>query len=109
MADEMTVECMVKNTGDTDGYEKVQLYAEPVAPECRVPKYELRGCAAVYLKAGEETKVSFTVTREMLRLVDENGERFDTAGGFRLYIGGGQPDERTLELTGARPAVFKVK
>lgn len=109
MADEMTVECMVKNTGDTDGYEKVQLYAEPVAPECRVPKYELRGCAAVYLKAGEETKVSFTVTHEMLRLVDENGERFDTAGGFRLYIGGGQPDERTLELTGARPAVFKVK
>lgn len=109
MADEMTVECMVKNTGDTDGYEKVQLYAESVAPECRVPKYELRGCAAVYLKAGEETKVSFTVTREMLRLVDENGERFDTAGGFRLYIGGGQPDERTLELTGARPAVFKVK
>lgn len=109
MADEMTVECMVKNTGDTDGYEKVQLYAEPVAPECRVPKYELRGCAAVYLKAGEETKVSFTVTHEMLRLVDENGEWFDTAGGFRLYIGGGQPDERTLELTGARPAVFKVK
>lgn len=44
----------------------------------------------------------------MLRLVDENGKRFDTAGGFRFYISGGQPDERTLELTGVKPAVYEV-
>ncbi len=109
MAEEMTVECKVKNIGNVDGYEKVQFYAEPAAPECRVPKYELKGFKAVYLKAGEETTVTFTVTREDLQLVDEEGNRFDTKGGFRFYISGGQPDKRTAELTGKEPLIFTVK
>lgn len=106
--DAVTLRFKVKNTGNTDGCEKVQLYAEPMAPECRVPRYELRGCMAVYLKAGEETEAEFTVTKEMLRLVDENGERFDTKGGFRFFIGGGQPDKRTAKLTGTGHAVYVI-
>lgn len=104
----VTLRCMLKNAGEIDAYEKVQLYAEPISPECRVPRYELKDCKAVYLKAGEKKELIFTVARDMLRLVDENGKRFDTAGGFRFYISGGQPDERTLELTGVKPAVYEV-
>ena len=74
-----------------------------------MPKYELKGFKAVYLKAGEETTVTFTVTREDLQLVDEEGNRFDTKGGFRFYISGGQPDKRTAELTGKEPLIFTVK
>ncbi len=109
MEDEMTFECTVKNTGAVDGYEKVQLYAAPLAPECRVPASELRGCRAVYLKAGEEKRVSFTVKSSELLLVDGNGKRFAAKNGFKICISGGQPDERTAELTGIRPVEFIVK
>lgn len=107
--DEITMECVVKNIGNVDGYEKIQLYAEPISPESRVPKYELRGCKSVYLKSGEETTVKFTVAKKDLQLVDDEGNRFDTKGGFRFYISGGQPDRRTAELTGQEPLIFVVK
>lgn len=107
--DEITAECTVKNTGRVDGYEKVQLYAVPSAPECRAPKAELRGCKAVYLKCGEEQTVRFTVKREDLLLVDETGKRFETENGFKLYISGGQPDKRTQELSGVKPVELTIK
>lgn len=106
--DEIKVSCTVKNIGGVDGYEKVQLYAEPVAPECRVPKRELRGYKAIYLKVGEECEVSFTVAKKALLLVDEDGNRFETKNGFKLYISGGQPDERTIALTGTEPIEFTI-
>jgi beta-glucosidase len=107
--DEITAECTVKNVGETNGYEKAQLYAVPIAPECRVPRSELRGCQAVYLKAGEEKKISFRIKKDALLLVDEEGNRFETKNGFKLYISGGQPDKRTEELTGVKPIELIVK
>lgn len=105
---DITVSCVVKNVGERGGYEKVQLYAEPVAPECRVPKYELKGFKAIYLEAGEETRVTFSVPRKTLLLVNEDGERFETKNGFRFYISGGQPDERTRALTGTGPVTLSI-
>jgi hypothetical protein len=29
-------------------------------------------------------------------------------GSYTVYIGGGQPDDRTAELTGVNPIAFKV-
>lgn len=66
----ITVSCTVKNTGERDGAEVVQLYVG--APQDNVfnPKRELRAFQKVYLKAGESKVVSLTAERADLRCFD---------------------------------------
>lgn len=101
-------EVIVKNTGGMDSYEKVQMYVEPINPGCRVPKYELRGVKPVFIKSGESETVKFTLKNKDIMLVDDNGKKFKHEDGFKVYISGGQPDERTFELSGVKPAVFEI-
>ena len=46
-----------------------------------------------------------------MRIVDEQGERYVEPGSFTLFVGGSQPDERSVLLLGKRPlsAGFRVK
>lgn len=107
--EEMTVTVKVKNTGRYDGWEKVQMYARPLGCNFTVPRYELKAFQAVYLHAGEELKVALTVKRQALLLYDDNGRKVEHKNGFRFYVGGGQPDARTRELTGNEPIIFEIK
>lgn len=99
----------VKNTGNVSAREVVELYAEPVAPEFTVPKYELRAFASVELNAGEKKTVTLSVKKEKLILINDKGEKTEHKNGFRFYISGGQPDARTFELTGVKPVVYTTK
>ena len=107
-ADDIEITVRVKNTGSRAGAEAVQVYAEPVDCSFTVPRYELRAYKKVFLEAGEETEVRLTVSRESLMLVDEDGRRVTHKNGFTLYIGGGQPDMRTAELTGKKPLAVRI-
>lgn len=108
LKDEYKIKVKVHNIGNYDGYEKVQLYAAPKNPEFRVPQYELRAYSPIYLKCGEEKEVVLTVTKKSLELVNDMGQRVKHNGGFKFYVSGGQPDNRTEELTGVEPIVFEV-
>ncbi len=68
--EKITVSCTVKNTGERDGAEVVQLYVG--APQDNVfnPRRELRAFRKVYLKAGESKVVSLTAERADLRCFD---------------------------------------
>ncbi len=105
---EIKVSVRVKNTGLYDSFEKVQLYAEPINCSKPVPRYELRAYKAVYLRTGEEKEVTLSVRRKDLLLYDENGRKFEHKNGFRFYVSGGQPDGRTIELTGIKPVIFET-
>ena len=60
----------LKNVGDRDGAEIVQLYiADPEASVDR-PAKELKGFEKVYLKAGESAKVTFEITEDALSFFD---------------------------------------
>lgn len=109
LTDSVRVSVKVKNTGSIAGYEKVQVYAEPINPKCVVPRFELKAFMAIYLEAGQEMRLTFTVSSKSLQLVDDARNRFDHNGGFKIYVGGGQPDARTAELTGTTPVVFSVR
>ena len=97
----------ITNTGAMDGLEKPQLYAEPLNVNFTVPKYELRAYSSVYLTAGETKTVTLYVRKQDLRLVDGNG-RYTDHDKFIFYVGGGQPDGRTRELTKNEPVIFEI-
>lgn len=107
--DVITVKVKVRNAGSMDSLEKVQLYAQPIDCAFRVPRYELRAYTPVFCKAGEEKTVELSVKRSQLMLIDESGKKTEHKNGFRFYVCGSQPDERSVSLTGTKPVVFEIK
>lgn len=89
----LTVTTTVKNTGSREGDEVVQLYVvHPRNGQLRIPLCALKGFRRLHLRAGEEQKVSFTLTPEELALTDVEGNLTQRAGTLKLYVGGGQPE-----------------
>ena len=93
---QMTVTVDVKNTGDREGAEVVQLYvADPVASVDR-PVKELKGFEKVTLKPGETKTVTFTLDADDLSFysIEKNGWVAE-AGEFQALIGPSSEDIRT--------------
>ena len=84
----MKVTVDVKNTGNCDGHEIVQLYiADPVASIDR-PVKELKGFEKVFLKAGEKKTVSFEIDAADLSFYDVvKGGWNAESGEFQALIG----------------------
>ena len=91
----MTVTVNVKNTGEREGAEIVQLYiADPVAGIDR-PAKELKGFEKICLKPGESKTVSFEIDSADLSYysIEENGWKAE-AGEFQALIGPSSEDIR---------------
>jgi beta-glucosidase len=106
---EDSVECRVrlKNTGKRNGAETVQIYVKDLETP-GAPRHQLKGLKRVFLKAGEETEVCITLSAKDFALYDEEGKLILNAGNYAIFIGTGQPDKRSIALTGRSPEVFKV-
>lgn len=109
--EDITLRVEVKNTGDRESYETVQLYLKDVEASVEVPKWQLRGVRTVFLKPGEQTEAEFTLTSRQMALIDNDGKCVLEPGLFQAFIGGSQPDARSEKLTGAKvlSTVFDVK
>ena len=85
----------VKNVGNVDGYEVVQLYiADPVASVDR-PVKELKGFDKVYLKAGEKKTVTFEIDAADLSFYDMSKGGWNAEPGeFKALIGSSSADLR---------------
>lgn len=105
------VEVTVTNTGRYRGDEVVQLYLSDLVASVPVPKYALKGFQRVTLWPGASQTVRFTLSQEMMKLVNEKGERIFEKGDFKVYLGGSVPSQRSLDLGAAKylEAVFSVK
>ena len=64
--DELKVTLKVKNTGDADGKETVQIYVSDTVSSVSKPKKELCGFEKVSLMAGEEKEVEIVVPENYL-------------------------------------------
>jgi beta-glucosidase len=106
----MTCSVKIKNTGSCDGDEVVQLYLRDVEASVVIPKWELKGFKRIALKKGEENTVTFTIEPRRMAIIDNEGKCILEPGKFEVYIGGSQPDKRSLELTGneVKKADFEV-
>ena len=92
----MTVSVDVKNTGDREGAEVVQLYIADPASSIDRPVKELKGFEKITLKPGESKTVSFEIAADALSYysVDDNGWKAE-AGEFQALIGPSSADIRT--------------
>lgn len=89
----------VKNIGNYDAKEAVQLYLKDIETSVVAPKWQLKGLKKVNLLAGEQIEVNFTILPEDMMLVNNAGESILEAGNFEIYVGGSQPDIRSLSLS----------
>ena len=88
---------VVKNTGQREGDEVVQLYIHQQASSIARPVKELRGFQRIHLKAGEQRRVTFCIDREHLQYLNSLGEPVLESGRFDVMIGGNSDD--TLSQT----------
>ncbi|WP_313374472.1 beta-glucosidase BglX [Chishuiella sp.] len=85
--DEIKVSVNVKNTGNYDGEEVVQLYVRDLVGSVTRPVRELKGFDKVMIKKGETKTVTFTLTPEDLKFHDINMNFVAEPGDFDVYIG----------------------
>lgn len=92
-----TVSATVKNTGNREGTEVVQLYIRDVAARKTRPNIELKGFTKITLAPGEERTVSFTVGKNALGYYPEK-EFVVEAGAFDIGIGRDSEHYETLSV-----------
>ncbi len=87
----------IKNTGNRDGEEVVQLYIHDQVASLERPVKELKGFKKIYLKPGESKRVTFTLYPEQLAFYDEFMRFIVEKGVFEVMIGSSSED---IRLTG---------
>ncbi len=108
----------IKNTGETDTEEVVQIYisnnaeekaADPanaeyadVCDKDRQPKWSLCAFKRVAIGAGESVKAELDLSALAFTTVLNDGRRAELKGRYTLYAGGQQPDWRSAALTGKK-------
>jgi beta-glucosidase len=102
---------LLKNAGDCDAAEVVQVYLSDMQAAAKVPLHHLVGFEKVTLTAGGSREIKFTLTPEMMSFYNDEGKLTLEPGAFRLEVGGCSPGKRGQELGAPRPltAEFEVK
>ncbi|WP_323028112.1 beta-glucosidase BglX [Gelidibacter japonicus] len=85
---EIKVSVTVKNTGNVDGKEVVQMYIRDLVGSLVRPIKELKGFEKISLKAGDSKTVSFTINAELLQFYTANNKWEVEPGAFNVWIGG---------------------
>ena len=85
--DSVEVSLQVRNTGERDGEEIVQLYIRDLISMPTRPVKELKDFVRVSLKAGQAKKVSFLITPEKLEAFNIDMERKVQPGDFAIMVG----------------------
>ncbi|MFI3279473.1 MAG: beta-glucosidase BglX [Rikenellaceae bacterium] len=86
--DELTIKVTVKNSGEYDGHEVVQLYIHDiVADRVARPVLELKGFEKIFIKSGESATVEFKITPDDLAFYRLDKSFAPEAGEFTLYVG----------------------
>ena len=83
----LTASIKVKNVGDRDGYETVQLYIRDLYASVSRPVKELKRFKKVEVKAGETVNVEFTLTCDDFRFHNIQMEYVWEPGEIRIFIG----------------------
>lgn len=85
--DKLTVSIDVKNIGNFDGKEIVQLYIRDLVGSITRPVKELKGFQKIEIKKGETQTISFTITVEDLKFYNSDLNFVAELGNFEVFIG----------------------
>lgn len=93
--DNITFTVAVRNTGDREGQEVVQLYISDLKSSLPRPVKELKGFKKVRLAPGEEKEVSFTIAKDAFSFYDDSkGEWVIEPGKFEAHVAASAGDVR---------------
>ena len=94
----VSAECDVRNTGDRDGTEVVQMYAGFKHSSVDRPVKVLRGFKRVDLKAGESKRVEINCPAEELKWFNPDTNQFELEHmKYEVYIGSSSSDRDLIE------------
>ena len=87
----------VKNMGDMDGKETVQLYVAPKKTTIERPEHELKAFKKIALKAGETGNVMFRLGKKDFSYYSQNAQDFVLAKGeYELQAASSSRDIRLV-------------
>lgn len=90
----ITVTVPVKNTGNYDGTEIVQLYIHDQYADIARPVKELKDFRRITLKKGESQEITFTLTEDDLKYYNADLVYKYDAGAFQVMVG---PNSRDVQ------------
>lgn len=96
---ELSVVVEVVNNGNVATEDVLQVYVR-VDDKNEVPNPKLAAFERINLAAGEKKTVSVSIPNKAFSVVDEDGHSQFSGNIADIYVGFGQPDERTAQLTG---------
>ena len=96
--DSTKVYCTIKNTSSRDGDEVVQLYIRDLVSSVAQPVKLLKGFQRIFLKAGEKKEIAFSITPDILKMLNKDMHWVVEPGAFRIMIGASSKDIRLRDL-----------
>ena len=99
--DGVDVRVTVVNDGQYRGRETVEVYVKAERPG--TPNAQLKALAKVDLMPGEEKCVTLHLPQCAFALCNEEGISEVLPGEYTVWVGGSQPDARSILLTGQKP------
>jgi beta-glucosidase len=93
----------VTNTGSREGDEVPELYLHQRVASVTQPVMKLIGFQRITLKPGEKSTVDFTVTPELLSILNIDMHRMVEPGVFDLMVGPSSDQTKSVELTVVGP------
>lgn len=96
------VKVTLTNTGRFDVDEIVQVYGRNQDDKNATVNPKLVAFQKVSLKSGAKKEVTILIPDSAYELVDQEGKSYQSEGNYQLFVGLGQPDARTEELTGVQ-------
>ena len=91
-----TVTCTVKNIGDRDGQEIVQLYIRDMVASIAQAPILLKSFERITLKKGESKTVTFKLGKRELSIYNANIEEVIEPGDFKIMVGASSDDIRLI-------------
>jgi beta-glucosidase len=88
----------LKNIGEKDGSEVVQLYTQQLVGSITRPVKELKGFQKIFLKAGEAKEITFTISAEDLKFYNADLKFVAEPGDFKLFVGGNSRDVKEVRF-----------
>jgi len=98
----------VQNTGDCDADEVTQVYVKDHDSPFAVRNYSLCAFKRLSLRKGKKVTVSLPIPERAFQAIDDDGQPTSTGKRFTLYVGGSQPDARSVCLLGAKPQSIEI-
>jgi beta-glucosidase len=92
----LNVKFTLKNTGRREGDEVVQLYIKDKLATVARPIMELKGFQRIHLQPDQSREITFTITPDLLKMLNKDVKRVVEPGVFQIMIGASSADIRLI-------------